>query len=700
MIVSTLASAALLVAWFEPAPWIYFASMRGMNKIKLLMNLGRDLGWSWLGRRVWYAVKRRFGSLERRLPVGDWADYAFSDLLDDGGRRACSLSTVESPDRVAELYRSWDTNDRNPVEVCDQLKRGEYTYFHELPVKAPYPPRWHCNPVTGQEAPGDVHFSRISDFAHGDIKFIWEAGRFGFVFPLVRAYRRTGDESYRDAFVELVRDWRQHNPPHAGPQWMCGQEASFRVMAWCFAIDAFGLDESCSEYTELLRMIAVTGRRIECNIAYALNQDNNHGISEATALWSIGLMFPWFKDAGRWVSIGRKALESQAERLIYEDGSFSQHSFNYQRLMLHNFAWAIRIGELCGQSLSTHLLHRVRASVDQLCLLIDPKTGSVPNYGHNDGALILPLNNSHPDDFRPVVQLLTYTLSGTLRFPPGPWNEDLIHMFGDRAVDANVRPIGIDQTAWANGGYHLLRSVEGSLFTRCCSEFRHRPAHSDLLHVDVRWRGVNITLDAGTYSYNATDRWYDAFAGTRFHNTVTVDGRDQSQRVGRFLWLPFPHGTVTSDGWWQGEHDGYGCLGVKYRRRIRQLEDDHWLIVDDLSATGEHAYRLHWLLGACPHEWDVDGRCLKMDTSGGEYVVAVASTEMMEADVVEADAESSRGWWSPSYGVLRPAVSLACVSRGVNVRFASLLGPRSKSVRLLENAVECAYSTSTASFPV
>ncbi len=86
-----------------------------------------------------------------------------------------------------------------------------------------------------------------------------------------------------------------------------------------------------------------------------------------------------------------------------------------------------------------------------------------------------------------------------------------------------------------------------------------------MLHVDLWWRGHNVALDAGTYSYNAPEPWDNVLAQTAYHNTVTVDDLDQMERVAKFLWLPWlrsgyapaqrsPGGGLA---YWEGEHDGY-----------------------------------------------------------------------------------------------------------------------------------------------
>ena len=123
------------------------------------------------------------------------------------------------------------------------------------------------------------------------------------------------------------------------------------MLAWCFGLYGF-LDArttTAERVAALAQMVAVSGRRIEAVLGYALSQRNNHGISEGVGLWTIGLLFPELRTAARWRDRGRQVLEDLGRALIYEDGSFAQHSVNYHRLMLHDYLWAIRLGDLHGR---------------------------------------------------------------------------------------------------------------------------------------------------------------------------------------------------------------------------------------------------------------------------------------------------------------------------------------------------------------
>ncbi len=669
------------------------------RQARLAIEAGRYLGWQWVFFRGRYALQQRLGLLERKTPARPWEAIPPSSWLRDP-----SLATAEAfardwrehappfffhpQQRMA--YRSrlaaWSGGPHDPVSLAENIARGHFLYFSHTLQKVGFPPDWHKNPWTGQRFPTERHWSRVSDFGHGDIKVVWELSRFGFVYPLVRAYWRTGDERYPELFWRLVEDWRAQNPPNLGPNWKCGQETTFRVMAWIFGL--YGFADAASTTPErvlmLAQMLAVSGERIAANLDYALSQQNNHGVSEGVGLWTLGLLFPQFRQAAAWRKRGRGVLERLGQELIYEDGSFVQHSVNYHRLMLHDYLWAMRLGQLHGRPLSSALYRRVAQAGRWLYALLDASTGQVPLYGQNDGALILPLSNSDYLDFRPVVQAVYVLTSGRRVLAEGPWDEALLWLFGPEALQAPLQPETQGNLQARIGGYHTLRSAQGFLFTRCAT-FRHRPGQADMLHVDLWWQGQNIALDAGTYSYNAPPPWHNALARTRYHNTVTVDERDQMERVGPFLWLPWLRAQVRKEvssprgeiQYWEGDHDGYHRLQypATHRRAIVQFPGEGWLVIDDLNSQAAHAYRLHWLLADYPFHGPHPQQGLRLDTPKGPYWVLIQADQPVELALTRASSEGPEGWRAPYYQTRRPALALSAVAQHASVRFLTLFAP-------------------------
>jgi asparagine synthase (glutamine-hydrolysing) len=668
-----------------------------VSRLRVARQLARYFGPGWLAYRAGYALRRRTGLMRRQVPAYAWADRPLSAWLggdvppepeaycawrrEHGGRfffQGASALPPEPP---------WDGE--AAVREAEAILAGRWRYFEHTVRQVGFPPDWHANPLSGQRAPADRHWTEIGDFGYGDIKLIWEASRFGVGYALARAYAAQRDERYPAAFWHLVEHWAGHNPPQRGPNWKCGQEATFRVMAWCFALYAFAdsPESTPQRVAALAAMIAAHGERIAANIAFAQSQKNNHGISEAVGLWTIGLLFPEFKESARWRELGRRALLREMERQVYPDGAYVQHSANYHRLMLHDCLWALRLGELNGDDLPPAVRERFAAAAGFLYGLLDVESGGVPLCGASDGALVLPLNTCDYLDYRPVIQASHYLVHGERLFSPGPWDEDLWWLFGPEALGAASGPAETDsappELSAAAGGYYTLRAPRSWALIRC-APLQDRPADADQLHVDLWWRGQNIAGDAGTYLYNGALPWNNALVTTAVHNTVTVDGQDQMTRAGRFLWLDWSRGVArrrarSANGHlacWEGEHDGYRRLAaaVQHRRAVLRLGDEHWLVADALESAGEHEYRLHWLLPDLPCAEGADG--LTLQTAAGPYRIAAGCVDGEAVrSLVRGDEASIRGWRSPYYSHKEPALSLALLARGRAVRFWSLLGP-------------------------
>jgi len=660
------------------------------------ISLAQDMGPRWAASRVYQTARRRL-LMQRRLPLESWNRHPLADWLRTGipvdpvryvqwretGAGKFFFDELPQPDLLSSVSQ------QRAVSQADALLSGRWLYFGTLSVDAGFPPNWFRNPLTGESAPADRHWADIPDFSFGDIKLIWEASRFSPVYALVRAYALTHNERYAEAFWTLVEDWASHNPPQLGANWKCGQEASFRMMTWCFGLYAFlsSPHTTPERVVALSTMIAVTADRIEAYTGYALSQNNNHGISEAMGLFTAGLLFPEFQRAEPWRSHGKKLLKRQVLTQIYADGAYIQHSTNYQRVMLHDFLWALRLAELNDSPFSRDVYAQLLRSAEFLDGITDNHNGRVPNYGNNDGSLVLPLTDCDYGDFRPTLQTVYYLGARRRRFGTGPWDEALVWLFGTQSLNAPILPNETQQPLTSTSGYSVLRGSESWAMIRCAM-YRDRPAHADQLHLDLWWRGLNMALDSGTFLYNTTPPWDGAFLCTPAHNSVTVDDKDQMRRFSRFLWIDWARGSKVQHTWdrecefWSGEHDGYKRLGVSHRRTIER-HADLWNIRDDILGDGQHLVRLHWLLPDFPAVVDDSVGTIQLKTPKGPVHIRAKCTTHANFTLVRAGEliagsvsgpdEPARGWVSPTYANKQPALSFALEACGkLPIRFETV----------------------------
>jgi hypothetical protein len=505
---------------------------------------------------------------------------------------------------------------------------------------AAQPPDWLANPFSGQRvASPERGWWQIPDFdpAVGDIKLIWELSRMDWVLAFAQR-ARNGDADALARLNQWLADWCIYNPPYRGPNWKCGQEASMRVMH--LAVTALILGQFREPATGLRDLVRLHLQRIAPTVQYAMAQDNNHGTSEAAALFIGG---SWLASLGvaegaRWQQTGRRWLENRAARLIGPQGSFSQYSLNYHRVMLDTFCMAeVWRQHMALPTFSVRWHERALAATQWLRHMVSPLNGDGPNLGANDGARLLQLTDTAYRDYRPSVQLGMALFANQRAYAQdGPWNHSLQWL--GAPVPQELAPQAGNLVA-DDGGFAVLRRG-GAMAMLRYPRFRFRPSQADALHLDLWLGGDNLLRDAGSYSYNTEQHWLNYFGGTASHNTVQFDERDQMPRLSRFLfadWLktsflePLAQGVLATHfaaGYSDGHH-------ASHRRHI-SLGDSHLRVVDEVAGFARKAV-LRWRVA--PGEWRLDGQRL---TNGAHVLTVQASMPLVRCELVE-------GWESRHY---------------------------------------------------
>lgn len=553
-----------------------------------------------------YRIAIRFGIFERLMPMGS----GYKDSLFD------------VPLSLSENHQNSHSNNLI-IKEADELLTGNIRFFSKRIFQVGLPPDWFLNPINGKRFQTfRLHWSRQSDFNSGvgDIKCVWESSRFNWTLILARAYRLSGNKIYLKTLNQWVFDWTWRNPLNVGPNWKCGQEAAIRVMNLMLASFVL-MQDKCPKFS-LIRFIKEHCERIEPTIRYAISQNNNHGTSEAAALFICG---GWLKrnvtgngkllrKADQWQKKGRFWLENCVARLIEHDGSFSQYSVNYHRLVVDTLSlvkfWQSYL-EL--EDFSDQFYRKARAAVWWLFQMVDPLTGDVPNLGSNDGALLFCLTTCDYRDFRPSVQLGAVLFFHGRVYEKGPWDESL-HYLGLQEPSAFADGLKKRSQMLTRGGYVIFHGENSWGVTRM-PNYRFRPGHADALHFDLWYKGRNVLRDGGTYSYNCAEPWQSYFPGTQSHNTIEFDGRDQMPRISRFLWGSWIRGEIVQplserngSFSWSGVYTDY--KGCRHQRNI-SLCENCWQTFDFICGFKKKAV-LRWRLE--PGQWTLkDNVCRGKD---------------------------------------------------------------------------------------
>jgi hypothetical protein len=570
------------------------------------------------------------------------------------------------------------------LNQADEIVAGQVRLFGAEPVPLQLSFDQPLQHWTAYEKDASLYTSLFTGLP--DVKFIWESARFGWAFTLGRAWHITRDERYPAAFWTFAERFLEANPPNQGPHWVSAQEVALRLMAfaWSYQVFAGSTHSTPARQACLVRTLAEHAARIPVSLIYARSQNNNHLLSEAAALFTAGLALPAHPQSSRWIKLGWKWFNRGLQKQIDAYGEYSQHSSNYQRLMLQLALWVKPMAYQHGYHFSRRSSEALAIATHWLFSLLDPSSGCLPNLGANDGAYILPLTICPFEDYRPVLQAAARSFM-EYQLPAGAWDEMALWFelpVSDKYM-LEARYLGDNLYGRDTWGY--LRA----------HQYKNRPSHADQLHFDLWWRGLNIARDAGTYLYNVDSPWDNALTHTAVHNTVSVEGCEQMSRVSRFLYLDWAPAKIKQSietdpdilqralAW----HAGYRRLGVRHERSVTIFSDEHWDVQDTLLFIKNHqpqrTFRLHWLLP--DWEWQLDekpdGIEMRLLSPHGWLKILLSSDQpdahfslLRAGEVLQSQAQANpiMGWVSPTYGQKFPALSCALeVTSQNDVKFST-----------------------------
>jgi len=653
--------------------------MSKYNQLSLGIRALQELGARQLWHYIWYRLQLRSGILRwktspHRLETTH-PPYTFS-----------TRPLFALPDRqgLLDLLNSKGANEL--TQHADEILAGQERLFGGEPVRLslePPPPLLHWT----------YYDIKQKSQESTDPKHIWEPGRFGWAITLARGYYLNQDERYAEAFWNYTERFIYANPPYQGQHWISAQEVALRLVVLVFTHPILAQSPSSTpERLALLhRAIAAHAERIPPSLSYARAQNNNHLLSEAVGLYTAGLALPDHPQATRWRRLGWRWFNHGIQTQIAEDGTYVQHSTNYQRLMLQLALIARTVTRSGDQNLPQETIKRLAAATLWLHRLVDPVTGHVPNLGANDGAYILPLAACEFEDYRPVLQAAGNAFLDQKLFTAGPWDEMSLWLnsqVSGKQQTRNVLAVPISQEI--QRPFRLDNPSHGSWAYFRATSFSSRPSHADQLHVDLWWRGLNLAQDAGTYRYNDPPPWDNSLARTSVHNTLTINDTDQMTHAGRFLWLDWAQGrlleyTQAEDCSWQqltAQHDGYRRFALLHQRSVRMNRGGQWLVVDQVTPAGRAqaeppraTARLHWLVPDWPWEIsEADHSCelrltspfgwirLRLEYRPSQKESATSPVSLARAGTLiygSAKISPARGWVSPTYNLKLPALSLA-----------------------------------------
>ncbi|ANW16778.1 alginate lyase family protein [Streptomyces clavuligerus] len=620
--------------------------------LRRLSRMGpREVG----GRAADAVRRRRWRSDPPGCPVPDGA--RFTAVLPAG-----TVAAVP-PDAVKRL-----------VATADRLMDGHARYFgvdrHDLAD-----PDWWYDPKTGRRAPAGHAFDlpyRDED-AVGDIKQIWEPSRHQHLTVLAAAYALTGNERYAERVAGHLRSWWAANPPLRGVHWTSGIELGIRLLSWVWTrrlLDGWpGAAGLFEDNPAALHQIWHHQRWLAAFPSRG-SSANNHIIAEAAGQTAAACAFGWFPESARWRADALRSLERQLRNNTFDSGLNRELATEYHGLVLELGLAAVAEADTAGVPVPASVRQVLLRMTDALAAVVDNRLRP-PRQGDADDGHGLVVDGAGTDRWASLLATGD-AVFGRLAWWPEVTGTDV----RTPLLTALIRPAAPPVTRpahrpahFADAGLTVLRGP-GEIWCRCdggphgfLSIAAH--AHADALSVEVRHDGVDILADPGTFCYHGQPEWRRYFRSTLGHNTLRLDGADQSASGGPFLWTRQARSRVLavepSDGpvaRWCAEHDGY--RPSVHRRRVELTAASRELrVVDEVRGGPRRAAGLAFHLGPAITAELAGNRARLTWTRDGEDRSAVLDLPgQLHWRAHRGETAPPLGWYSAGFGRKEPATTL------------------------------------------
>ena len=552
-----------------------------------------------------------------------------------------------------------------------RLLKGSYDLLGYDEVHYGPKPDWHCDAVSGRRAP-DEFWADVPylDPACGDHKVTWELNRHQHWLQLGRAFKLTRDRVYYERFVSELEGWIDANPPLTGTNWASMLEIGLRTISWLWAIQFFSPAASKSDrFPWMVDLLIAADRQIE-HVSRNLSRyfsPNTHLTGEALAMYAAGKSLVELRDADSWAAAGLAVLTSEARKQVAEDGGHVELSGHYHRYSTDFYLLALLIARRAGGD-EAALFDRVSRAQAKYLRVISDRNGCRPYTGDDDGGQLFPICGRPSEDCRPTLSSAAVILSDPA-LALGPTLEET-HWFCGCVPELEVpaEPVHWPSTILRATGYHVSRGDNGDylLFDAGPHGYMNGGhAHADALSVILSVAGTPVLIDPGTATYTMNRELRDRFRSTPMHNTITVNGRPQSQPKGPFHWASTASGrsVVAATGnrcdYFEGTHDGYQPLA--HTRAVLTLHDVGWFILDVVSGDAAAVADAHWHLHP---RWRPAGHRTNAVRigDGTEQIMLLASSPL---EILGPDSPDRLTDVSRAYGRIEPAYTLRSSARGM-----------------------------------
>jgi hypothetical protein len=575
------------------------------------------------------------------------------DGLDD----AALLAHFRSP-RAVHYYPVADADETEPGKI-NALVHGSFQFNRETHQLSD-PIDWLHNPSV------DVEWHILLHKSY-------------YAVGLGLAFERSADIRYVRRWVALLDSWMRVTPPG----FIAADVTGRRVQNWIYSYHQFithpahniGEHIDPAFHTRLLNCLHEQVEFLCAN----LTPKRNHRTLELYAIFLAGVVFPEMKRAAHWREFAlTETVKNMASDLL-ADGVHCELSTDYHHLVLKNYLHFRRMASLNGIGIPPAMDAALQRGLE-FSMHVHKPDGIVPSLSDGDARSFLDLLRQGAELYERPDMLYVAT-GGAEGTPP---RKRVAHF-----KDSGYSVIRSD---WGNGAARFEDAQYLVFDSGPLGEGNH--GHFDCLNFELAAFGRSLVVDPGRYTYSeATDvaddiNWRVRFRGTAAHNTVCVDGRQQTRYVPKAIKESSRHqqgavrhkisGPAPEAALLECFHSAHldllhgQALSHEYDavhdRCIAFIDRRYWIVSDWLCAPTQHEYALNFQLGVQAQ------RRASLSTTDG-LLLRSPGLMIIQPRRVGVNGNVQSSWISASYGEKQAAPAFRITQIATNADFDSVLVP-------------------------
>jgi hypothetical protein len=405
--------------------------------------------------------------------------------------------------------------------ICENkitLWGREYDYGQEI--------SWHKDLNSGHEWNIKNYYTySLVDLDKGiDIKFPWELNRLHHCTTLSEAYYASGNETYVDSLLNIIRSWIKCNPFQKGINWACTMEVALRLinLIWSYFFVSGCKKLTLKDHIMFQNAIVIHGIFIAKNLENKSLIRGNHYLADLLGLLYITTLFPYHHNAKNAPLFLIKEFCNEIKIQFNKDGSNFEGSIPY-----HGFTTEILIhGYLLAREMNTdnHYVEMLSSALNKAGEYIACYTrpdGFAPLVGDNDSGKVLRwgCDKGPNNDHRNLVMIIDAILQ-----KDEVVQTNLMKRTGKKPYSTSV--------AFESSGVFLLRNQKHYLLIkngRIGTSGKGPHNHNDNLHIEVCIDSIPYLTDPGTFSYARSVSNRNLMRSNKYHNTIQIDDIEQNE---------------------------------------------------------------------------------------------------------------------------------------------------------------------------